>query len=337
MSGAPEVGIAVYGTGRAGTEIVRACSLRPRLRLVAGVAVSSAKEGADLGAVTVGEPSGVPVTCDFDAVLARSDVDVLVHAGLGDPHEVAAVLGRSADAGKDAVTVSGLVHPPTALGHDGAARLDARARSGGARLVGTGVNPGFLLDALPAAWATMIARVDRVHARRVSDIRHWGGGVLDEEVGVGRPTEAVAGNRALSLDQSLALIADSLSLELDRVEDVHEAVPAPNRRKYGGRSVARGETVGFRRRSLGYRSGELVAEIEWLAIFCLDPAEDGAEESATLRIDGDSRVEASCGGTFFGDPYPSTAARAVNVIQPLRELPPGLYRPDQIPSSRRRG
>jgi hypothetical protein len=111
-TGAPQdqrsLGVAVYGTGRAGAEIVRACGYRDDLRLVAAVAVNPSKEGADLGAVTVGQANGVRVTCDLDSVLASHDVDVVLHAGLGDPRTVAAVLGRCADAGKDAITVSGL-------------------------------------------------------------------------------------------------------------------------------------------------------------------------------------------------------------------------------------
>ncbi|WP_259313015.1 hypothetical protein [Capillimicrobium parvum] len=329
------MGVAVYGTGRAGTEIVRACGLRPDVRVVAGIAATKAKEGADLGAVTVGAPLGVEVTCDLEGVLARPDVDVVLHAGIGTPPEVASLLGRCADAGKDAITVAGLVHPPTALGAEGAAALHGRARDGGARVVGTGVNPGFLLDALPAVWGSMVGRVDRLHARRVGDIRHWGAGALDGEVGLGRPPEEVRGNRALSLDESLALVAEALDLRFDRTEDLHEALPAPNVREHGGRRVAPGRTMGFRRRSIGRRGGDVLAEIEWIAIFCLDPARDGVEEAATLRIEGDSNVEASASGTFFGDPYPSTAARAVNAIGPLRSLPPGLYRPDELPSSSR--
>lgn len=329
------LGVAVYGTGRAGAEIVRACGYRDDLRLVAAVAVNPSKEGADLGAVTVGEPNGVRVTCDLDSVLASRDVDVVLHAGLGDPRTVAAVLGRCADAGKDAITVSGLVHPRTALGDNAAEALHQRAVAGGARLVGTGVNPGFLLDALPVVWASMLSRVDRLHAIRVSEIRNWGAGALDDEVGLGRPADAVRNTAALSLDESLALVDEALELRLDRREDVHEVLTSSVFREHAGRTVAPGQTVGFRKRALGYRDGRLIAEIEWHAVFCLNPEEDGVEESAAVTLDGEVRVEATSKGTFFGDPYPSTAARAINAIASLRDLPPGLFRPDQLAAARR--
>ncbi len=327
------LGVALYGTGRAGTEIVRACGHRDDLRLVAAVAVNPDKDGADLGSVTVGDANGVRVTCDLDAVLANGEVDVVLHAGLGDPRTVAAVLGRCADAGKDAITVSGLVHPRTALGDHGAEALNRRAVAGGARLVGTGVNPGFLLDVLPAMLGSMLARVDRMQAIRVSEIRNWGAGALNDEVGLGLPVDAARNTSALALGESLALVDEALDLQLDRLEDIHEVLASSVFREHEGRTVAPGQTVGFRKRAVGYRGDRLIAEIEWRGVFCLDAAEDGVAESAAITLDGDVHVEATSSGTFFGDPYPSTAARAVNAIAPLRNLPPGLFRPDQLPAA----
>lgn len=323
--------IAVFGTGRAGTEIVRASRLRDDVCLVTGVTSSPEKVGCDLGVLTVGEELGVPTTNDLEAVLGRPDLDVVLHSGIGRSTEVGEFLGRCADAGKTAITVAGMVHPPTALGERGAQELAERARRGRARLVGTGVNPGFLLDALPAYCGSMVNRVDRVLARRVSDIRHWGDGALDSEVCVGQPPERVRGNRALSLDESMAAIVEALGISIDHTEDLHEALPALSPRSHGGRRVDIGETVGFRRRSIAFKDGEPIVEVEWIAIFCIDREADGAEESAIVKIEGDCNVEASSSGTFFGDPYPSTAARALNAIAPLCALPPGLYRPYEIP------
>ncbi len=326
---------ALFGTGRAGTELARAALLHDEVELVAGVAVSPDKEGTDLGEATVGERIGVPIGLDFDAVLARDDVDVVLHSGLGGAAAIGELLGRCAAAGKDAITVAGFVHPPTAIGAEAPAALDRRARDGGGRILGTGVNPGLLLDVLPALWASMATRIDRVRARRVSDIRSWGAGALDDEVGVGKPPEEASADPGLALEESLALIADALGLRLDRIDDVHEPVPAPTPREHAGRAVAVGENAGFRRRAIGFRDGVAVAEIEWLAIFCLDADVDGEVDSATVSVEGDSDVEASATGTFCGDPYPSTAARALAAIGPLASMPPGLYRPDQIPLSRR--
>lgn len=323
---------ALFGTGRIGTEVVRGIRRRPEIELVAAVAVTPEKEGSDLGEVTIGERLGVSVTRDLDRVLRRDDVDVVLHAGLGTPQQVGRFLGHCADAGKDAITVSGLVHPEVALGSEAAQDLHDRACRGQARLVGTGVNPGFVLDSLPAMWGSMVSKVDRVFARRVSEIRQWGEGVLESEVQLGQPVDQSRANRSFSLNESLAVIVDALGLSVDRTEDIHEPLAALTPRSYGHWSVAAGATVGFRRRSVAYCEDCVIAAVEWTAIFCIDPAVDGTKEEATLRIEGDANVEASATGTFCGDPYPSTAARAINAIAPLLTLPPGLYRPDALPA-----
>jgi hypothetical protein len=314
--------------------MVRAALRRRDVEIVAGVTVNPEKEGADLGSVTVGTPTGHILTRDLDSVLARSDVDAVLYAGLGKPEAMSAVLGRCADAGKDAVTIAGLVHPRTALGDAAATALHARARNGGARIVGTGINPGFLLDVLPVVWASLVPRVDRVGAVRVADIRRWGDQVLEDEIGIGRAPDRLFAPVALSLRESVALIADALGLELDRIEDRHEVLTAPTRRQHAGRLVDLDQTVGFRRVGRGHRRDAVVVELEWCGIFCLDPDVDGLSETAAVAIDGDSPLRVQASGEFLGNPYPCTATRALDTVVRVASLPPGLYRPDQIaPSS----
>ena len=95
-----------------------------------------------------------------------------------------------------------------------------------------------------------------------------------------------------------------------------------------------GTTAGFRKRSVGFRDGEPVVEIEWWGVFRIDPEVDGFTEAVRLKIEGDSTIETEARGSFFGDPTFVTAAKALNIVTPLRSLPPGVYRPDQVPFSR---
>lgn len=324
----PPLDVAVVGLGRAGVELARAVTAVPHLRLAAGVVSTPAKVGVDVGRLTGTAENGVLATSDLDAVLRDPAIGCVLHAGLGDPSDVAAVLGRCADHGKDAITVSGLVHPRTALGPDGFERLRARAIAGGARLVGTGVNPGFVLDVLPVVWGSMVTQVRHVRAVRVSEIGAWGDGIL-AELGVGRPVAEVVDVSPLSVAESLAVIVDGLGLEIDAIDEQVRPIAAERRREHGGRAVEVGRCAGFRRIATATAGGTVVAEIEWIALLGMTP-DDEHQETASLRIEGESVVEAEARGTFFGDPYPSTAARAVRSIGPLAAMPPGLYRPDQL-------
>ncbi len=322
---------AVFGTGKIGRDIIRGCVVGGHVRVVAGVVTSADKDGHDLGELAGIGPIGVDATRDVDAVLARDDVDVIFYCGLGDPAQVAEHLGSFADRGKDSVTLTGLVHPVTALGVDGARRLHQRAVTGGARVVGAGWNPGFLLDVLPLTWAACCSRLDRVYAQRVADMSAWGDGV-HVEVGIGLAPESVSPSDSNRLDECVALIADGLGLTLDRLEVEDEPYVTSIRRQHEHRVVEPGMTAGFHKRCVGFVDGRPLIELEMYAIFAIDEREDPVSEGARVSIEGDVTVQSQALGNWFGDSYPITAAKAINAVPPLRTLPPGLYRPDQLPT-----
>jgi 2,4-diaminopentanoate dehydrogenase len=250
---------------------------------------------------------------------------------LGNPKEVAARLGHIAESGKDAITVTGMIHPESALGREGARQLAERAVRGKARVVGAGWNPGFLLDVLPVLWGASCVRLDRVFAQRVAEMRDWGTGVLDED-GIGAPPDQVkAESNSNPLNESVALIADGLRLRLDRIENEFATYVSTVRREHKGRVVLPGQNAGFHKRSLGISGDKVLIEVEMIGIFAIDPHVDQVEEGARIRIEGDATIETQASGDWFGDSYPVTAARAIRAAGPLRTLPPGLYRPDQLP------
>lgn len=323
---------AVYGTGRLGKEMIRRCQLTSRVDIVAGIVTSAAKDGVDLGELAGLGELGVSATLDMDAVLGRDDLDLVFHCGLGTPAEVAEVMGQFVDAGKDAITAAAFVHPVSALGAAGAKELADRAIRGQARLVGTGWNPGLLLDVLPIIWASGCVRVDRVYALRVAEMRDWGSGVHDE-CGIGFRPEDAPDTISNPLHESVAVIADALHISLERIDNFHEPYVSTIRREYRGRVVEPGFNAGFHKKSTGVSDGQPAIEVEQIGVFCMDPSVDPSE-CARVKIEGDSTLEAeSTGGNWYGDSYPVTAARAINAVGPLRSLPPGLYRPDQLPLS----
>jgi hypothetical protein len=321
--------VGVWGLGNAGRQMVDALREHRAYELAAAITTSADKAGRDVGTLLSGDPIGVDTTLDEAAVLADDSIDVILHAGLGSNDEVAALLGRVADAGKTGITVSGFIHPVSAIGAAGAAALDARAKDAGAHLLGTGVNPGYLLDALPAAIASLSCPT-RVRAQRINDMRFWGDGALREEGGAGLDPGEVVVSDHLSLVSSVAVLADALGGATTAIEEHHEILVSESDRSDGRRTVAAGQTKGFRR-TARVMAGEIAVEVEWTAIFCLDPAlDDGLEMAAKVSVEGSAQIECSITGYGIVDSYPATAARAIAAIAPLRSLPPGLYRPDQV-------
>lgn len=322
---------AVFGTGRIGTAIGTACADSGDVDVVAAVTTTPAKVGADFGTMC-GVDAGVTVTDSLEEVLGRDDVDTVFYCGLGEPHHVVDYLGRIVDAGKDAVTLTGLVHPVAGLGADAARRLHDRAVAGGGRIVGAGWNPGFILDVLPVAVGDSAVRIDVVRAQRIAEMRLWGRGV-HEECSIGRPASEAHDSPNNPLHESVALIGDALGLGLERIESSYEPYVTRTDRSHGGLDVPAGSVAGFHKRSLGIAGDAVRVELEMYGIFGIDPAEDELEEGSRVRVEGDVTVTVDVGGDWFGDSYPITAYRAVRAVRPLRTLAPGLYRPDQLPLS----
>ena len=322
---------AVWGTGRIGVALVRAGLRRPWLAWVGGAVFDPATEGRDLGEIAGVGPLDVAVTADADALLARDDIDLVIYAGLGPEAAVADRMEQIVRAGKDAVTVSGLVHPRTAIGAERTAELHAACVEHGRRAIGAGLNPGFVLDVLPVVWSTCIVDLGCLRARRVSEMKEWGPGI-HALLGIGRrPDDLPDVESPLALDHSLALIGDALGLAFDRVDDSSTPLVAPTRREHRGLVVEPGTVHGYVRRAAGVVDGAERVVLEWTAVFDLQPDVDGMRAEGVVQVEGDPWLEMRFDAGFVADPYPATAARGLSVIPGLLAMPPGLYDSTRVP------
>ncbi len=325
------IGAAVWATGRAGKVIVEAGLIRPWLEFRGGIVYSPAKEGMDLGeACGLDVRLGARVSADVDAVLARPDIDVVFYAGIGTPAEVAAACLRANRAGKDAITVAGLVHPATSLGASAAAELDAGARAAGQRIVGTGLWD-YLTITLPLASLSNVLTFDEVRLERVADTSLWGHGILRDE-GIGGPPEASGGGFMMRnfLVEAMMLLAESCGLEIDPPEFESVPILSDVHRERAGYVVEPGTVCGHDRRlSANVRGGGRLVSM-WRGRFDLQPDRDGMEGSARVVVAGDPAFETIVRGDIFLDTYPPTGVRAMAAVRPLLALRPGLHTIDQL-------
>jgi hypothetical protein len=325
------IGAAVWATGHAGRVIVEAGLTRPWLDFRGGIVYAPAKEGMDLGeACGLDVRLGAPVSTDIDEVLARPDIDVVFYTGIGTPAEVAAACLRANRAGKDAITIAGLVHPKTILGPEAAAELDAASRAAGGRILGTGFWD-YLTITLPLASMSNVLAFDEIRLERIADTTLWGHGILRDE-GIGGQPEAAGGGFMMRnfLVEALMLLAESAGLEVD--EPSFESIPVLTevRRDRNGYVAGPGTVCGHDRRvTANVRGGGRLVSL-WRGRFDLQPERDGMEASAKVVVEGDPGFETIVRGDLFLDTYPPTGARAMAAVRPLRLLPPGLHTIDEL-------
>ena len=149
--GAP-VRVVVLGTGQMGSGIGRLVLERPGLELVGVFGRRAERAGTDAGlAFGLGATLGLAIEADLHALLDRARPDVAIQATCSRLAEAEGEIGACVERGVHAISIAEEMAWPAATDAAWAARLDRRAVERGVAVLGTGVNPGFVLDLLVIA------------------------------------------------------------------------------------------------------------------------------------------------------------------------------------------
>jgi 4-hydroxy-tetrahydrodipicolinate reductase len=203
-----------------------------------------------------------------------------------------------------------------------AAELDAAARSGGARLLGTGVNPGFVMDALPAfvsgvcasVRALAVWRIQDASTRRVPFQQKIGAGLSLSEF---RARAAAKRLRHVGLGESLHFLARALAIPIERWEEELEPVVAERELACTLGPIPAGHAAGVRQVARGYVGNDVRITLEFQA------AIGQAAPHDRVRIDGEPPLDVVVKGGIHGDV--ATTGILCNAIEPLLAAAPGLH------------
>ncbi|MGN6606730.1 MAG: hypothetical protein ACTHMS_06945 [Jatrophihabitans sp.] len=150
-----------WATGAMGAATLRGLLDSDEVEVVGAFVYNPAKAGRDVAELVRRAPIGVAATSDVDEILAL-DADVVVHAGrLAEYGSHDDDIARLLEAGKNVVSINGYSRPQHWTGPR-LERLEQACRSGGASLIGAGLNPGFAAEQLAAAATAVCLRVDRI-------------------------------------------------------------------------------------------------------------------------------------------------------------------------------
>jgi 4-hydroxy-tetrahydrodipicolinate reductase len=320
--------VVCYGLGPIGIGIARLALARAGVEVVGAIDLDPQKIGRDLGALVGAADAGVIVSGDAAATLADARPDVVLHATSSALAKVAEQLAQIAKAGAQVVsTCEELAYPWTAQPQL-AAELDATARRAGVTLLGTGVNPGYAMDALPLMLTAPCAAVRSVRVLRVVDAARRRG-PLQRKVGAGlTPAEFEARVKSglvrhVGLPESLHMLATRLGWQLDKMDDSIAAVLAESAISTEFVEVAAGQVAGVRQVARGFIGGREVLNLE------LQMYVGAAEPRDSVAIDGDPPVQMTIAGGLHGDI--ATAAIVLNAAASVMRAAPGLASMAEVP------
>ncbi len=322
----------VVGLGSIGLATARLVLDRTGMELAGAADSDPAKAGRDLGELAgLDAPTGLVVDGDFAALLARARPQVVFLCTSSRLPDVADDLRRAAAAGASVVSSCEEMLLPDHQHPELARELGAAAKAGGVTFVGTGVNPGFVLDFLPVVASAVCRDVRRVFGTRIVDAGTRRE-ALQRKVGAGMEVEefqrlAAAGRLGhVGMRESVALVGRALALGLDEVVQTVEPVVAERDLTTRYLSVPAGRVAGIRNLGIGRRDGERVVELRLeMYVGAADPVDE-------IRLDADPPVHLRLEGGTPGDE--ATAAILVNTARQALAAEPGLKTVLDLPPPR---
>ena len=326
-----KIRIAQFGLGPIGVECLRLVAEKPWAELVGGVDIDPKKVGRPLGDIAgIALPETVRVHGTFGELLRVARPDVVLHTAVSRFPQAVSQLEPIVRAGVNVVSSCEELLFPQLKAAAAAKAFDELCRQHNARVLGTGVNPGFVMDTLAICLTGVCRVVEKIEVTRVvnASLRRL---PLQKKIGSGlAPEEFRALFRAgkmghVGLVESLALVAAGLGWQIGPIAERCEPVIAPRDIQTKFLTVQQGQTCGIHHRaeaSAGAKS--LVLDLQMYL--------DAEDPRDAVTIVADPPVESVIRGGVHGDR--ATVAMLVNAVPLLLQAAPGLRLMTDLPVPR---
>jgi 2,4-diaminopentanoate dehydrogenase len=330
-----------WATGSVGMWSLKEIIRHPDLELVGLRVYGSDKVGQDAGVIAGGKPIGVLATDSTEEILAL-DCDIVVHAAkaFGEMEQMTADVVALLESGKNVVSVSDYISPD--LFRPGMVdMLDAAAKRGGVTLHGTGIDPGFLCDRLPATMTGLSTEVDHIHMVEVADLRdHPNPAMIMDLLGFGLKPEEFTPDPtnpgllycSVMFPQAVHALFDLLGAPFDRIEVAPPRVAVATKNiSVAAGELSAGTIAGITWMFNGFRPGDpaddpfVTHQWSWyLEAGLPDMPEAHGRYQIRLDIEGTPTLRTVIDITHPEDPFfMPTAGAAIRAIPEVVAAQPG--------------
>jgi len=323
--------VVLYGIGAIGSRIAKFLLEKEGVEIVGAIDIAEDKVGKDLGeALGIRKQLGIVVSNDPKAVLCKACADIVVHATSSYLKDAYPQIAPLAKYGVNVVSTCEELTYPYVSEPELAKKLDALGMKYGVTFLGTGINPGFLMDTLVITLtgacqkvnSIKVERVMNASTRRIPFQRKIGAGLTVKEFKKKIREKAITGH--VGLEQSVAMIAGALRWQLDkiRVDPVKPVIAEKNVASEAIR-VTRGQVAGLKQCAHGMVGGKERITLDFQAYI-------GAEkECDAVTIDGVPPIRQKISPCVHGDL--ATIAVIVNSIPKVINATPGLVTMKDLP------
>ena len=317
------------GLGPIGAGVVRQVAERKGFRIVGAADIDPAKVGRDLGDIAhVGRALRVKISDDVRKTIKKAKPDAVVLCTSSSMKKVLPQMEEILKLKVPIVSTTEELAYPTKGNMKYARAIHQLAKKHKVAVLGTGVNPGFVMDALPIMLTGVCERVESVRVDRVQDarIRRL---PFQQKIGAGLTREQFQAKvddgsvRHVGLAESVSMIADAIGWKLDRISDEIQPKMASETVSSEFLAVDPGYVCGIVQDGTGFRNGMPVITLHMEAYL-------GAPESYdAVEIVGSPPLKMKLAGGVHGDI--ATASIVVNSLPKILDVPPGLHTMRDMP------
>ncbi|MCF8246019.1 MAG: hypothetical protein K9J37_15180 [Saprospiraceae bacterium] len=327
------INILQIGIGPLGVKIAQFIDGRAGLKTIAAVDKSPALIGRDLGEVCAGgRPDsyrdGIKIQSSIAEAIKKKKPDVVVLTTVSDMERIVPQIEEILAYGIPVVSTCEELSFPWKTAPKLAQQLDDAAKKAGVAVLGTGVNPGYLMDALPVFLTAVCQDVQSVTVSRFQNAQ-FRRIPFQKKIGAGLSLEAFQQKiedgslRHVGLTESIHLIASRMGWKLERTEDLISPVVAKQKIETEAMTIPKGHATGVRQEGNGYVNGEAKIRLIFQATV-------GEKESYDeVVIGGTPGIRSKIEGGVNGDV--ATCAITLNAIPQLLRSAPGLVTMVDIP------
>ena len=329
-----EIRVIQWGLGAMGSGMARLMQSKSGLKIVGAYDQDPQKIGQDLGDYLGGVKNGVIIQAPPKAgEMSLVEADLVILATSSFTKDVAPQIELALKQSLNVISIAEEMAYPAAQEPELAKHMDSVAREHGVSVLGTGINPGFVLDTLILALTGPCLEVDFIKAARINDLSPFGPTVMQTQ-GVGVSVEAFeAGLQSgeivghVGFKESINLIAKTLGWKLERIEETRSPIISNVYRETAYVKVEPGQVAGCKHTATGYVDG--VPKIQLIHPQQVLPQLEGVETGDYIDISGKPDIHLAIKPEIPGGL--GTMAMAVNMIPQVLASRPGLLSMAELP------
>ncbi len=225
---------------------------------------------------------------------------------------------------------------PMAQSPELAKQLDEIAKANGVSILGTGINPGLIMDLLVIIMTGCCEEVEHIVSRRVNSLSPFGPAVMEEQgIGItvdefneGVKTGKLSGH--VGFHESIGMIADAIGWKVEKVTQSMEPIVTDVDRKSPHGFAKAGDVAGCAMKGFGYVDGELKIEMDHPQQ--IEPEQVGVQTGDYVIIKGTPDINMVNSPEVPGGI--GTIAMCVNMIPHVINARPGLHTMITLPVPR---